>query len=93
MYTFDTIIISLNDTYIKTLTLDLLVTYKVAIGNGLVEILDAIVWVRAGELASSIHTEALDTLVSLERRMEEVKLMDTQMRTVDPFVNQSKLSS
>jgi len=40
-------------------------THKVSIGDGLKEILQAVVWVNSREVGSTVHTQVLYTLVSL----------------------------
>ena len=45
-------------------------THKVSAGNGFIEVLQTVVWVNSRQIGSTIHTQVLDTLVSLWERSE-----------------------
>ena len=52
--------------------------YKVSVGNGFVKVFQTVVWVNSRQIGSTVHTQVLDTLVSLwevkgknERNREE----------------------
>ena len=39
--------------------------YKLSVGNGFIKVFQAVVWVNTRQVGSTVHTQVLDTLVSL----------------------------